>query len=60
VLTNRKVSDVLCRRLIETPYKLDQTAFSEVAEITPGRALVRCVLSFFSEKGCQHGGPPLG
>ena len=39
VLTNRKVSDVLCRRLAQTPYKLDQTAFSEVAEIATGRTL---------------------
>ena len=45
MLTNRKVSDVLCWRLTQTPCKLDQTAFSEVAEITAGRALDRCVFS---------------
>ena len=39
MLTNRKVCDVLCRRLTQTPYKLDQTAFSEVAEIVTGRTL---------------------
>ena len=39
MLTNRKVSDVLCRRLTQNPYKLDQTAFSEITEITAGRTL---------------------
>ena len=42
--TNRETND-FCGRLTQTPCKLDQTAFSEVAEITAGRALDRCVFS---------------